>query len=126
VSFLREAHDWEVDVFASFLQLLHSVNVTKGSGDKLMWISSERGVFKVKSFCSLAFSKGSRFPWKSVWRTPAPSRATFFVWLAALGKILTLDNFKKRHVIVMDKCCMCKRNGESVDHLLHYDVASAI
>jgi hypothetical protein len=28
---------------------------------------------------------------------------------------------------VMDRCCMCKRNGESVDHLLlHCDVASAI
>ena len=101
--------------------------MTRGSGDKLQWISSERGVFKVKSaFCSLACSKGSRFPWKRVWLTPAPLRATSFVWLAALGKILTLDNFKKRHVIVMDKCCICKRNGESVDHLLHYDVASAL
>jgi len=27
VSFIREAHDWEVDVFASFFQLLHSVKV---------------------------------------------------------------------------------------------------
>jgi hypothetical protein len=28
---------------------------------------------------------------------------------------------------VMDRFCMCKRNGESVDHLLlHSDVASAI
>jgi hypothetical protein len=51
----------------------------------------------------------------------------FFAWSAALGKILTLDNLRRRHVIVMDRCCMCKRSGESVDHLLlHCDVASAI
>jgi hypothetical protein len=32
----------------------------------------------------------------------------------------------KRHVIMVNRCCMCKRNGESVDHLLHCDVASAL
>jgi hypothetical protein len=36
-----------------------------------------------------------------MWQTPAPPREIFFVWSAALGKILTLDNLKKRHVIVM-------------------------
>lgn len=27
-------------------------------------------------------------------------------------------NFRKRHVIVVNRCFMCKRNGEYVDHLL--------
>ena len=31
-----------------------------------------------------------------------------------------MDNLRKQHVIVVDRCCMCKRNGESVDHLLPY------
>jgi hypothetical protein len=35
VSFAREAHDWEVDVFASFIQILHLVIVRRGSEDKL-------------------------------------------------------------------------------------------
>jgi hypothetical protein len=34
----------------------------------------------------------------------------FSVWTA--GKILTLDNLEKRHVIVMDWCCMCKKIGK--------------
>jgi hypothetical protein len=51
-------------------------------------------------------------------------RVSFFVWTAALGKILTVDNLRKRGVLVVGWCCMCKRNGESVDHLLlHCDVA---
>jgi hypothetical protein len=32
-----------------------------------------------------------------------------------------------RRIIVMDRCCLCKRNGKPVDHLLlHCNVASAI
>jgi len=49
------------------------------------------------------------------------------VWTAALSKIFTVDNFRKRHVILVDICCLCKSNGELVDHiLLHYDVASLL
>jgi hypothetical protein len=50
VSFTREAHDWEVGVFASFLQVLHLVTVRKGSKDELLWVPPKRGIFKVKSF----------------------------------------------------------------------------
>jgi len=70
MSFSREAHYWGVDVFASFLQMLHSVNVKRGSEDRLEWISSKEGLFTVRSFfSSLACSVGSHFPWKSVWQT---------------------------------------------------------
>jgi hypothetical protein len=41
-----------------------------------------------------------------------------------VGNILTLDNLRKRKVIVVDWCCMCKRSGESMDHLLlYYEIA---
>jgi hypothetical protein len=44
------------------------------------------------------------------------------VWMPALGKILTLDNLRKRRVIVVEWCCMCW-SGESIDHLfLHCEV----
>ena len=58
------------------------------------------------------------FPWKSVWKSKVPSRVSFFVWIAALGNILTIDNLRKRRILILDWCHMCKRNGESVDHLL--------
>jgi hypothetical protein len=35
-----------------------------------------------------------------------------------LGKILTIDNLRHHHIVVLDWCCMCKSAGESVDHLL--------
>jgi hypothetical protein len=51
----------------------------------------------------------------------------FFAWSVVVGKILTIDNLRKRHVIMVDRCCMCKRNGEFVDHLcLHCEVACVL
>jgi hypothetical protein len=66
-SFTREAHNWEVDVFASFLQALHSVNVRRGCEDKMWWVSLKKGLFKVNSFFySFTCSGGSRFPKKMI------------------------------------------------------------
>ena len=54
MNFSIEVHDKEAGVFALFLQLLHLVIVRKDHEDKLRWIYSKRGLFKVKfSFCSL-------------------------------------------------------------------------
>jgi len=52
VSFTKEAHDWEVNVFASFFQILHLVIVKRGSEDKLWWVPSKKCLFKVKIFSS--------------------------------------------------------------------------
>jgi hypothetical protein len=100
--------------------------LSRDNRDSLWWVPSRKGVFKVKSFYFLTSDGGRRFPWKSVWRIQAPPRAAFFVWTAALGKILTQENLRKQHVIVINRCCMCKKIKETVDHLLHYDVASVV
>ena len=64
------------------------------------------------------------FPWKSIWKQKIPSRVAFFVWTAALGKCLTIDNLRKRKVCILDWCYMCKCNNETVDHLfIHCPVA---
>ena len=36
----------------------------------------------------------------------------------AQGKILTLDNLRRRGIWVLDWCFVCKKAGESVNHLL--------
>ena len=34
------------------------------------------------------------------------------------GRVLTTDHLRKRGCTIMDWCCLCKCNRESVDHLL--------
>ena len=55
---------------------------------------------------------------KSFGSQRSPPQIAFFSWTAALGKILTADNLRKRHIVLVSWCCMCKADGESVDHLL--------
>ena len=73
----------------------------------------------------LAGTASFGFPWKSIWKQKIPFRVAFFVWTTALRKCLTIDNLHKRKVWILDWCYMCKRNGESIDHLfLHCPLAS--
>ena len=78
----------------------------------------------MKSYYKVKINLGSvDGPWKIIWKSKALPRMAFFVWTAVMGKILTVDNLRKKNIIVTE-CCMCKKSGESIDHLLlHCEVA---
>jgi hypothetical protein len=109
----------------SLYEQLYSHWIPHGAVDRLVWSLTKRGHFEVKSFYkALASQEVFSFPWKNIWRVKAPSWVSLFVWTAALGKILTHDNLRRRHIVVVEWCCMCKESGESIDYLLlHCDVA---
>jgi hypothetical protein len=108
----------------AFFDLLYFLRLKQDGEDRIWWIPSKRRTFEVRSFFQELYSLGgSPFPWKSIWRVNVPLRVSFFVWTVALGKILTLDNLRKRKVIVVDCCCICKKSGEFMDYLfLHCEV----
>ena len=67
------------------------------------------------------------FPWKCIWSTKAPKRLSFFLWTAARGSILTIDNLVLRRLPLVNWCCMCWCDEETVDHiLLHCKFAYAL
>ena len=47
-----------------------------------------------------------------------PLESGLFLWTATRGQILTLDNSHKCQICIVEWCCMCNMNGESMDHLL--------
>jgi hypothetical protein len=119
VRFNRLLHDWEVETFQVMIGLLYSVKVHQHQEDRVCWGPSRSGCFEVKSYYKiLSLNTSLRFPWKSIWKVGAPPRVAFFVWTAAHGKILTMDNLRKRRICIVDWCCMCKHSGESPNHLL--------
>jgi hypothetical protein len=53
-------------------------------------------LFDVRLFYNVLIPHdNTHFPWRSIWRNKVPLRVAFFVWPAALGKILTIDNLRK-------------------------------
>jgi hypothetical protein len=119
VTFSRLAQDWELESFSSFLELLYSFTGIGSGEDKVCWKPSQSKYFQVKSYYKSLTTNGKDcFPWKSIWKAKVPPRVAFFSWTAALGRILTAENLRRRRVIIISWCCMCKVDGESVDHLL--------
>ena len=100
----------------SFLDQLYSCEISHGNIDHICWSHSKKGKFKVKLFYKALFNLDHEvFPWKSIWRTEVPTRVAFFGWNVTFGKILTHDNLRKRNIVVVEWCYMCKKNGKSVD-----------
>jgi hypothetical protein len=71
-------------------------------GDSIWWIPFNMRKFEVRLFYQATSIPANSSRKKSIWRVKGPLRVCFFVWTATLGKILTLDNLRKRKVIVMD------------------------
>ncbi|KAF5952789.1 hypothetical protein HYC85_010733 [Camellia sinensis] len=99
-------------------------DVRCGHGDLIVWnVHLRRDVQdweqdQLMELLVLAHAEAVVFPWKCVWVLGSPSKVAFFVWTALLGHILTLDNLIRRGHILVNWCCMCCGDAESVAHLL--------
>lgn len=83
--------------------MLYSSRAGQGGEDKLYWVPSKGGLFDLGSFYNVfAPHDGVPFSWKCIWQNKVSLRVAFFASWAALGKILSVDNFRKRYVIVVD------------------------
>lgn len=79
-----------------FLDLLYSTKVEGVGLDKLCWRPSIQRGFEVRPYHRvLAPSYSNNFPCQSIWKLLVPSKAAFYLWVAAFGNILTAENLKK-------------------------------
>jgi hypothetical protein len=119
IAFIRDFNDWEVEEVFAFFNFIQSRIPTNVDPDSMHWNLRQHRRFDAKSFYkAIDGSQKVDFPWKAIWKAKAPRRVSFFVWSAAWGKILTCDNLMRRGYSMARWCCMCRVNGESVNHLL--------
>ena len=128
--FRHGPQDWEADTVYSFFELIYS-SMPRGEGDDhLVWRLTTFGVFDVRSFYKLLSSPSpniDEFPWEGIWCAKVPKRVSFFLWTIANDGILTIDNLVKRGRFLVNRCCLCYCDEESVDHLLlHYKFSQAL
>ena len=63
---------------------------------------------------SLAFD----FPYRLVWNPVVPPKIEVFAWETAWGKVLTLDQLKRRGMTFANRCFLCDEDEENIDHLV--------
>lgn len=119
VRFFRDFNDWGLELVAAFTHHLDSHIPSNEDGDQVRWRLKSNGEFNIHSYYYvLRGSTSFIFPWKGIWSVKAPRQDYFFVWTAAWGKILTVDNIRRRGYTLVDWCCICRSSREVVDHLL--------
>ena len=88
VSFVKPAQDWELELVASFIDLIYSGLRRKNVVDELCWIPPSKQTFDVRSFYRAVHSSIQlSLPWKSIWKPKVPTKVSFFLWIVALGRI---------------------------------------
>ena len=77
------------------------------------------GFFSVKSlYKALQRVSLASFPSKIIWNSCVQPKISFFAWEASWGRVLTLDRLRKRGWALENRCFLCQKSGESIDHLL--------
>ena len=124
----RQLKDEELGSFLVLVGKLYGLKGLGVGGDELCWLGSSCGKFSVKSFYQMLCGvRVSLVPWRSIWFPGLPPKVSFFVWIAALNRILTIDNLNRRGWVLVNRCCMCGSAEETVDHLLvHCSIASQL
>ena len=78
----------------------------------------KNGSFSVNT-CFELLEGGSQqsVPIKMLWNPTVPTKVGFFAWEVWWGKILTLDQLKKRGFSLVSRCVFCGKDEESLEHL---------
>ncbi|CAN0857148.1 Putative ribonuclease H protein At1g65750 [Linum grandiflorum] len=89
---------------------------------RLRWKEDEPTGFSVNSMMTALlldrFPGCNHFPYTAVWIHSVPTKICSFIWMASLNAIATIDNLRRRGVIIPNRCVLCCQAEESPSHLL--------
>ena len=102
-----------------FFHILHDQQIRPTGVDKLVLQNVKDRGFSVKSmYKDVDVSPSFDFPHRIVWNSVVPPKIGVFAWEAAWGKVLTMDQLKRRGMYFANRCFMCEEEEENIDHLL--------
>jgi hypothetical protein len=98
--------------------LLTEVVLQPDIEDYHIWQFAPTGQYSAKSAYEAMFIGAVQFnPWERIWKSWAPGKCKFFMWLAAHNKCRTADRLAKRGLAHPDHCPLCDQE-ETINHLL--------
>jgi hypothetical protein len=98
--------------------MINLVVLKAGEPDKAIWSRTADGDFSVGSAYQLFFIGSTHFACaKPIWKSKAPMKCKFFMWLAVHRRCLTADNLQRRGWPHTPLCALCQIEDEDCTHL---------
>lgn len=114
--------DMSAEVVMEFLSLcvrLEEVDLHHDHPDKHIWKLSATGVYTAKSAYEALFQGATHFrPYERIWKSWAPPKCRFFMWLVAHRRCWTADRLARRGLPHPEVCLLCDQEEEDIHHLL--------
>jgi hypothetical protein len=111
-----------VGVMVEYLQLwdlLMNFQLQPEVEDRHVWRLSSNGQYSAKSAYDGFFLGSTIFgPWERIWKSWAPPKCRFFMWLVAHNKCWMADRLAHRGLPHPESCPLCDQEDETIDHLL--------
>ena len=110
--------------YASLWDMLLDVQLDHSTPDRFVWKWSASGVFSCASaYASMFDGTAPLIGAKEIWKTSAPPKVRFFMWLLLHGRLWTAHRRWRHGLQPAATCVLCEQEDESQEHLF---VACAI
>ena len=94
--------------------LLEGVVLQEGIPDRHIWRLSASGEYTAKSAYDALFEGALSFaPYERIWKSWAPPKCRFFMWLVAHNRCWTADRLARRGLPHPDRCLLCETSSTS-------------
>lgn len=120
VSDIKGALTW--GVLVDYLHLWNAISdvvLQPNSEDKHIFSIASNGQYSACSAYKGFFTGSVGFEhYKMVWKSWAPPKCRFFLWLVAHNRCWTADRLEKRGLNHPPRCPLCDQEPETINHLL--------
>lgn len=104
--------------YLALWDVIAGISLDPGSTDSMIWKAAPNGDFSVQSAYSILSAGRTSCPLgKIIWKSRAPVRCKFFMFLAVRNACLTADNLQRRGWKHAPICHLCSKDGESCQHI---------
>lgn len=114
----RSTWDPPILEYLKLWSLVQMVDLDPTTPDSIIWKWESSGQYSSKSTYKALFSGRVTFLSTPIWKSLAPSRCCFFLWLVAINRCWTADRLRSRGLPHPDRCVLCDQYEESIDHIL--------
>ena len=111
-----------VQILVEYLQiwdLVDGLTLQQDVPDQFRWKFTQSGLYSSKLAYAAFFFGTIKFgSWRRSWKSWAPPRCKFFIWLVFHNRCWTADRLAKRDLPHREACPFCDQAEELIHHLL--------